>query len=159
MLENLITDRTQNDYIRWQTLRDKGLNNMTVEELDEWTAGMKGAYNASDLNRVGEVLNYLHGRLKDAGYITYQTTFTAKTNWNIESIPTAEELTHYLKCVSNVREAMTQKRTTPPTPTDMGALNFEEANNIEKILLDIDELIKNMLAARHFLGELYSGEI
>lgn len=156
----LVTDRTEADYKHWETLRNKGFLNMTEEERAEWLAGnMKGSYNKGDLNRVGEALNYLHDRLKTAGYITYQTTFTARTNWTVASIPTADDLTYYLKCVSNIRGALTLFANTPPAPTDTGALSIEEANNIEKILLDVETLINNMLSARYFCGDLYAGEI
>lgn len=156
----LITDRTVEDVRRWESLRNKGFENMTEDERAEWLSdNMKGAYHKGDLNRVGEALNYLCDKLTKAGYMSYQTTFTAKTNWTVASIPSAEDLTHYLKCVSNIREAMTQFATTPPTPTDTGALNFEEANNIEKILIDVETLVNNMLAARFFCGDVFAGEI
>ena len=158
--KTLITDRTKADYEHWEYLRNKGFENMTVIERAEWLTGnMKGSYNKSDLNRVGEALNYLRDRLATAGYISYSTNFTAKTNWTIASIPTSEELTHYLKCVSNVREAMAQFESTPPSPIDTGALNIDEANNIEKILIDVETLINNMLAARHYSGDVFAGEI
>jgi hypothetical protein len=156
----LITDRTAADYQRWEYLRDKGFENMTEAERAEWLAdNMKGAYHKGDLNRVGEALNYLRDRLAEANYITYQTDFTAKTNWTITSIPTAADLTYYLKCVSNIREAMAQFESTPPAPTDTGALSIDEANNIEKILIDVETLINNMLAARLYCGDVYAGEI
>lgn len=156
----LITDRTAEDVSRWEYLRNKGFANMTEEERAEWLADdMKGAYHKGDLNRVGEALNFLRDKLTKAGYMSYQTTFTAKTNWTVASIPTAADLTHYLKCVSNIREAMTQFATTPTTPTNTGALNFEEANNIEQILIDVETLINNMLAARHYCGDVFAGEI
>ena len=157
---SLITDRTAADFQRWEYLRDKGFKNMTDTEKAEWLAGnMKGAYNKGDLNRVGEALNYLHDRLKEAGYINYGNTFTAKTNWAITNIPTAEDLTYYLKCVSNIREAMAQFENTPPAPTDTGALSVDEANNIEQILIDVETLINNMLSARFYCGDVYAGEI
>ena len=156
----LVTDRTEADYKHWEELRNKGFLNMTDAERAEWLAGnMKGAYNKGDLNRVGEALNYLHDRLNAAGYITYPLTFKAKTNWTVASIPTADDLTYYLKCVSNIRGALTLFANTPPAPTDTGALSIEEANNIEKILIDVETLINNMLSARYFCGDLYAGEI
>lgn len=156
----LVTDRTKADFQRWEYLRNKGFANMTAEERTEWLAGnMKGAYNKGDLNRVGEALNYLHDRLNAAGYITYPLTFKAKTNWTVTSIPTADDLTYYLKCVSSVRAALTLFATTPPAPTDTGALNIEEANNIEKILIDVEMLINNMIAAQYYSNDIFSGEI
>ena len=156
----LITDRTTADLKHWEYLRDKGFANMTETERAEWLSGnMKGSYHSTDLNRVGTALNYLRDRLTEAGYMSYTTTFTAKTNWTVTSIPTAEDLTYYLKCVSNIREAMAQFETTPPSPTDTGALNIDEANNIEKILIDVEILINNMLAARIFCNDVFAGEI
>lgn len=156
----LVTDRTEADYRHWEELRNKGFLNMTDAERAEWLTGnMKGAYNKGDLNRVGEALNYLHDKLNEAGYITYPLTFTAKTNWTVASIPTADDLTYYLKCVSNIRKALTLFANTPPAPTDTGALSIDEANNIEKILIDVELLINNMLSARYFCGDLYAGEI
>ena len=156
----LVTDRTEADLKYWETLRNKGFLNMTEEERAEWLAGnMKGAYNKSDLNRVGEALNYLHDRLNAAGYINYTNTFVAKTNWTVASIPTADDLTYYLKCVSNVRNALTLYANTPPAPTDTGALNIDEANNIEKILIDVETLLNNIIAARFFCNDIFAGEI
>jgi hypothetical protein len=156
----LVTDRTAADLRHWEELRNKGFLNMTDEERAEWLSGtMKGAYNKGDLNRVGEALNYLHDKLNTAGYITYPLTFESKTNWTVASIPTAEDLTHYLECVSKIRKALTVFATTPPAPTDTETLSIEEANNIEKILLDVETLINNMLAARYFCGDLYAGEL
>ena len=65
-----ITDRTQHDVLRWRQLRDKGLAKMTAAELSEWFSGtMKGAYNVSDLNRVGLALNVIRDRLATPGYV------------------------------------------------------------------------------------------
>lgn len=157
---SLITDRTQADFERWRYLRDKGFENMTDTERSEWLSGdLKGSYHSTDLNRVGKALNYLRDRLADASYITYPIDFIARTNWTVTSIPTAEDLTYYLKCVANIRGAMAQFQTTPPAPTDTGALNIDEANNIEKILIDVETLINNMLAARFYTADVFAGEL
>ena len=158
MLENLITDRTLSDYLRWKELRDKGWANMTTTEREEWTAGMKGAYKFSDLNRVGAALNYVRDRLTEAGYLG-GNEFSMPTTWNNTHTPTTESFTSYLSAVETIRAAMSRKRTTPPTPADTGSLDFQGANDIEQILLDIEELINKMLSVRYYSGDLYSGEI
>lgn len=158
MLSTLITNRTQADYEHWLEMRDKALSGMLDIEREEFLTEMHGAYNARDLNRVGNALNYLRDRLTAAGYLG-GNEFTAKTDWQIGQIPTAEQFSYYLKAVGTIRAAMSRKATTPKTPLDTGSLDIEGANNIEKILLDIDELINNMLAVRYYMGELYSGEI
>lgn len=157
---SLITDRTQADVARWLTLRNKGYANMTDEEMAEWDSGqMKGAYNPPyDMNRVGAALNYLRDRLAEAGYLS-ASAFFAREDWTAADIPTGADLTNYLKYVSTVREALAQFSTTPPAPEYTGGLDYREANNIEQILADVDQLITNMLAARFFCNELYAGEV
>lgn len=158
-LHALITDRTFADVQRWRTLRDKGYANMSEAEREEWDAGnMKGAYNTSDLNRVGAALNYLRDRLSAASYLS-ERSVAAKTDWATADVPTGADLTKYLEYVSTIRGAMAQFPTTPPTPKNTGSLEYQEANNIERILLDVNLLINNMLAARCYCGELYSGEV
>lgn len=158
MLSNLITDRTATDFQRWRTLLEKGVANWTAEERAEWENGMKGAYNISDLNRVGAALNYLRGRLTAAGYLGY-VDFNVRADWAEADIPTVAEFAGYIKAVETVRAAMTQYQTTPRTPADTGSLDIQGANDIEKILIDIDELITKMQAARFYGGDLYGGEI
>ena len=159
MLEDLIFDRSEADVEHFITLRNKGYAAMTAAEKAEWDAGkMKGAYNVTDLNRVGKALNYVRDRLNLAGYVG-KKAFTAKENWTIDDVPTAVDLAYYLACVKVIHDAMAFYATTPPPPVYSGSLDYTEANAIEKIILDIDELITKMLAARHFSGELYSGEV
>lgn len=154
-----ITDRTQYDVLHWQKLRDKGLAKMTDDERAEWFSGtMKGAYNASDLNRVGLALNVIRDRLAALGYLA-DNAYTAKQEWKTGELLTAADLTYYLNCVDAVRRAIIQYKTTPPTPTDIGALDWQEANNIEKILLDINHIIDKLTAAFFFLGDVQCGEI
>lgn len=66
IIYTLITDRTTADVARVHELAVKGYAGMTAAELAEWLAGMKGAYNDVDLNRVGTALNYLRDRLGSA---------------------------------------------------------------------------------------------
>lgn len=78
----LITDRTEADAARAQYLRSlwgpaPGQWRGTAGELAEWEAGLKGAYNAADLNRVTLAANYLLAKLAEAGYRVPEGTFPA----------------------------------------------------------------------------------
>ena len=44
-------------------------------------------------------------------------------------------------------------------PTDMDDLTIYEANDIEKILYDMQILIENMVSQFNYSGELFSGEV
>lgn len=159
IIKSLVTDRTEGDVLHWRKLRDKGYSAMTEAERGEWdAANMKGAYNVSDLNRVGAALNYMRGVLSEASYIS-PYAFTAKANWTASDVPTAADLTNYLDYVSQIREAFSRYVSTPPTPPNIGALNYIEANNIEQIIVDVFTLLNNMLSARYYCGDIFSGEV
>lgn len=68
---HLITDRTSADVSRAAYLDGKWVGGEwrgTAAELAEWMSDLRGAYNASDLNRVGAAVNYVAGRLESCGY-------------------------------------------------------------------------------------------
>lgn len=68
---NMIFDRTQDDVDRVSYLANLWTENGftgTTEELAEWASDLKGAYNASDLNRVLSAVGYLTDMLYDMGY-------------------------------------------------------------------------------------------
>jgi len=75
----LITDRTISDVKRVQQLSAlwgpaPGQWRGTRNELAEWSGGLKGAYNAKDLNRLTMAANYLLTRLKESGYKVPEAT-------------------------------------------------------------------------------------
>lgn len=155
-LMSLITDRTQRDVDRVIHLSSIPWNKMTVDEQAEWASGMKGAYNATDLNRVGAAVNYIVNRLNNLGY---NFSITARIDWKIQDIPTQPDMDEYLANIKTLRNALTVLSSTPEVPTDMDKLTYIEANNIEQILLDLDLLITNISKAWCYAGDLYSGEI
>ena len=69
VIDTLIFDRTQADVDRVYALKQKiltgGLTSLTAEEKAEYMGGMRGAYNATDLNRVGQAVSYLADRFTD----------------------------------------------------------------------------------------------
>lgn len=153
---NLITDRTQADVDRVRQLAQKGFGNMTADEKTEWLNGLKGAYNASDLNRVGAAVAYVAGRLTGYGYVV---SVSPRQDWQVADIPTQESMTAYLADVAALRAALTVAAGTPEVPEDMERLTWQEANNIEQILVDVDKLLTRMAAAWFYSGELYAGEV
>ena len=157
MLE-LITDRTAADVKRWQQLQSKGYANMTEAEKTEWNSGMKGAYNVTDLNRVGNALKYIKKRLSDAGYIAGYDV-TDKTDWKASDIPTTAEFDMYINSFRVIRNALTQRRGTPNAPTRSDGIDYQTANDIERILIESEYLLNQLQAMYHYYGDLYCGEI
>lgn len=153
----LITDRTQADVDRVQWLRKKwAAGTITQAEKDEWFSEMKGAYNASDLNRVGSAIRYINHRLLEAGY---GKELEIKSDWKEADNNYIGSLDYYLQAVRQLRSWFTTMENTPAVPDDMQNLTYIEANNIEKILMDLDFLITQMRKSFFYSGEISSGEV
>lgn len=155
-LLNLITDRTQADVDYAARLNAAGWDGMTADERTAWTLGLKGTYNAADLNRVGNAVNYVAGRLEGAGY---SVPVNPKIDWLESDIPTYSDMEIYLNNVEIIRGTLTVPTATPEVPEDMEGLTYEEANDIERILLAVDAMITNMINAYFYSNEIVCGEV
>ena len=154
----LITDRTQADVSRVQELASKIRSGTASEsELAEFnSAAMKGAYNYNDLNRVGFAMQYLAERLKTFGY---SVNIYPKTDWTELEWPTPSDMDLYLSNLAALRSAFVQMQSTPNVPNSLNKMSIVEANNIEKILEDIDFLLTCSAQGWYFSGDLFSGEV
>ncbi len=153
----LITDRTQADVDRVVTLRKKWMNGtITNEEKNEYLSSAKGAYNSTDLNRVGAAMEYIAGKLFDAGY---GSDLKVKQDWKMSDVPSETNLRYYLDALNSLRAWFVTKTTTPDTPPDIDRLTYIEANNIEQILMDLDFLITQMIQSYIYSGDVYVGEV
>ena len=149
IIVTLVTDRTQADVERVQALAEKGFAAMTSDEQAEWLAGMKGAYNASDLNRVGTALNYLAGRL--APICGKNIQWQSKTDWSMTDVITATQAAVYRKQIQDVRDALTYPDGTPAVP-EIDRMTYTGANDIERILALCETLIDNIIKAFRYTG-------
>ena len=130
------------------------ITDRTAEDVANKTA--KGFYNASDLNRVGAAVQYVAERFAAQGY---EVTVRPKTDWLASDIPTASEMEAYRQDIAALRRLIAVLRSTPETPETMRFLDYIKANDIERILLDLDALLTNAAAAWYQSGELFAGEV
>ena len=149
----LITDRTQADVEYAKGLHEKGLLRMTAEELSEWLGGLKGWYDYRDLNRVGEAMIYIRDRLKAVGEIV---DIKPRTDCVLPDWPTRTAIIEYL---SNIEKRRNVMPVPIETPTSGMLLNYEEANDIERILEYLEILIDKIEQAYLYSGEIYAGEV
>lgn len=125
--------------------------------LEHTVMAVKGAYNASDLNRVTEAVEYLATRIR--GYGNNLDALSGQGVWSMEDIPTSDSMRRYLDNVGLIRSSISVLPSTPVVPDDMEDLSVDEANDIEKVLVDVDFLLNNMEAAWLYSGDIYSGEV
>ena len=156
-MEHLITDRTQSDVDRWKALRDKGWNRMSTAEQATWLAEMKGRYDHRDFNRVEQAVSVVSDRLRELGYV--HPPLVVKTDWNRADIPTREDWERYFGNVATLRKAITVLHSTPGMPSMNDRLNFERANALEQILVDIDDVTTKISTSWHYAGDISLGEV
>lgn len=153
---HLITDRTQADVDRALYLRSKWVGGVwtgTQDELAEWNTDLKGSYNASDLNRVGAACSYVAARLSDNGY---NVTISPKINWQDDEIPDSADMAAYLGNVETLKDMLPIE--TPELPPNMVHLDYQGANNIERVLELVDDAITRIINSWWYAGEIMAGE-
>lgn len=187
IIDELVYNRTPADAARVAALSAKGWAAMTADERAEWSAGMKGAYNAADLNRVETACKFIAdyfnglqavldsyratlGVASDSLWnvpFTYPIDISVKTDWAVSDIPTAEALARYLLNVDKVSDVILIEK---QLPESMEYLIWSGANEIERALAEeygrgteyeeeTKEKISDTAQAWFFSGDLYSGEI
>lgn len=160
IIDTLIYNRTQADVDRVFTLKTKilteGLTSLTAEELAEYLAGMKGAYNYTDLNRVGQAISYLVGRMEELA--VYDNTIVPKTDWAMGNVPTQSQISALLTNLTKLRGKLSLPDDAPTVPTSLDSMTYETANDIEELLAVIDDRINRATAAFAYAGISYCGE-
>lgn len=158
IIDALITDRTASDVSEAVSLAQKiSTGNATEAEITEFLTVMKGSYNYTDMNRVGQAVAYLRDRLRDdAG--TY-VEVAPKTDWANGDIPTPEQSVQYISDVKNIRAAFILPDGTPEAPDTLTSLTYSQANAIETILYNLDKTIDKLKITLITSGEVFAGEV
>lgn len=157
MALNLITDRTQADVDRYYYFRNKKWADLTADEKSEWLAGLKGCYNYTDFQRVENAVKYLSDLLNAEGY-TNRVVISDASTYTYEYIRDREEIIQYLDNIATLQEVYYNNVEMGVLPTIDSWLSYEGANIIERILLDIEQMITNMQAQWRYSNNLYAGE-
>lgn len=156
VIDTLITDRVPLDVDRVRELAKKvNAGTATLEELAEWNSiALKGSYDYTDLNRVGDAVQHLAGILTSLGY---DCPVRPKLDWSESGRGAPSDMAQYLQNVQTLRGILTLLPETPNVPADMEKLTWQEANAIEQILVDLESTIKTMLKTRISCGDAYCG--
>lgn len=149
----VIIDRTEAHVKRIEELNKKHYDNLTPEQKKEWNGVVKGAYNASDMNRVGQAEEYLVELLHEAGYTV---NVTPKTDWKMEDFPNAQQMMLYRIYAYRVNNGLSG---TTAIPLLMPSVDPEKANTVEKALLEIYQYYQLMQRGYYYSGELFSVEV
>ena len=169
VIDTLIYDRSQADVADVIAMKKKilegGLSSLTTTEKSAYMAGMKGAYNYTDMNRVGEATKYVADRMTalpaiiktyreakgvadadmfDVPYDPSDIAITGKSTWTMSDIPTSNDLTTYLSDIRLLKSKVTLPPTVPSLPVNMAYLTVSGANAIEQTLAAIDTAVTDL---------------
>jgi hypothetical protein len=126
-----------------------------AQDIPSSVEDIKGARNASDLNRIGHNIQALADALNDTGYFI---TVSPKTDWKKSDIPRRSDIQLIADDVDQVRRAFITFATTPETP-ELPINTYQKMNDLEKILEDMHTLFGNGQQFVFYAGDVYSGEI
>lgn len=132
-MNNLVFDRTLEDVKT--AIREIQAVQSGQTPSSAFMQGLKGCYNILDLNRVETAVNTVVNLLKIFGI---NLNLTIKTNWTHNDIFDLTQKQRYLSNISALRSAWKVYTDTPNAPTDYK--HYTYANDIEKILFDIQEI-------------------
>lgn len=135
-----VTDRTQEDV------------EFAITKIAEWIAGnithnplvvydLKGCLNVSDINRIENNIEYLSKNLTKMGY----TPSVVSKSWEMSGIPNERDIFRILANVRAIISAFYQQDSAPNVPSTI--LRYEDANDIEKNLELIKELLDCMVSS------------
>lgn len=152
----MVTDRTQEDLDHLLSMLENGNSANKLQLL----SNARGSYDYTDLNRVTAAMGHLNALLTEAGYqIEYVPVYPdeGRTEWNAHDTLNKSAAAGYLKNVDKLRNTI--PASVPATPSDMNKLHYEEANDIEKILVGIDTVHHYLEVSQLYAGEIYCGEV
>lgn len=157
IIDTLVYDRTQEDVARVDQLAERiNAKIASDEEIAEWETDSKGKYNASDLNRVGAACEYLYNEMTRLAF-SVSGYSALRTDWTEEEVPTPEQMATYLSTIAALKAVWD---TAQEIPSTMDGLTVEGANNIEKLIADVDDYMHRLVYSMHRSAEFsaYSGE-
>ena len=166
-MKTLITDRVELDIIE-------------AKENPSATDYKKGNYNFTDLNRLEEWCSYLQKKFNDNGYklnlnlkLKYYTYEELKKfkysdlkkmlfielkhgNWGMTDIPTLSEINRIRDNIQTLKNNLMTRSTL--TIVKNNTMNYNQANILEQILFELDELFTLYEKSLRYCGTFYCGE-
>lgn len=105
--------------------------------------GSGAYYNVSDINRVGQAINCLAASMREMGY---PVADDMPTDWAMSDIYYDTDGDKLISRLETMKNQLSSGRT-GTIPAGMDGLSYTDANDIEKFLLVVDEILAQMKAA------------
>lgn len=153
MALNLITDRTSADVAYAKSFQGREWDKLSSEQKAEYLLGLRGAYSYTDFNRVENAVQYLSDLLNA---YSYKNKVNTKTDWTADDIQKVSEIQRYIDNIAELKDKY-YSNVEGEMPTTSTWLTVEGANYLEKILVNIEEIISKMEAVFRYSNTFNSG--
>nr|DAV20382.1 MAG TPA: hypothetical protein [Caudoviricetes sp.] len=155
IMKTLVTDRTQADADYAESLYRKLWGDFTEQEKLDFEAGLKGSYKASDLNRVGTALITIRDRLRTHGI---DVPAEVREDYVLNEVLDKDTMDAYIESANAVHDAVLN--TAPQPPAGINDLDWEGANNIERTIIAVDDVLESREVGWIYAdAELYAGDM
>lgn len=155
IMKTLVTDRTQSDASYAEKLYKKLWSGFTEQEKADFESGLKGSYKASDLNRVGTALITIRDRLRTHGI---DVPAKVREDYVLNEVLDKDTMDAYIESANAVHDAVLN--TAPQPPAGINDLDWEGANNIEKTIIAVDDVLESREVGWIYAdAELYAGDM
>lgn len=130
IIDELIYDRTNEDIeVAKQYVRDN---------VPFPNDNLRFSWDYRALNRTEQAMEYVDSIFKELGYYK---NMRFKTDWLNDEI-TREEANRYIENLKTLREFILMPSDSPDVPTTINGMTIEKANDIEKIIFDINFVLE-----------------
>ncbi len=155
IMKTLVTDRTQADVNYAESLYKKLWGDLTEQEQADFTAGLKGSYKASDINRVGTALITIRDRLRTHGI---DVPADVREDYAADEVLDKAAMDAYIKSANAVHDAV--ENSAPQPPAEIDGLDWDGANNIERAIIAVDDVLESREVGWIYAdAELYAGDM
>lgn len=151
---SMVYDRTQQDIDNARKIIEEKVKNYIPLETAEETTVLRGTFNIETLNRIEKKQDELKKLFNSIGY--YNTQITNKTDWQYSDIFYKEDYERIINNENILREAFFIYKDTPNTPTI--SFGYEDINALEKILVDLEQMITDVKSNYRQCGTFNCGE-
>lgn len=155
IMKKLITDRTKADAEYAQRLYGSLWSSLTAKEKEDFGTDLKGAYNASDLNRVGTALITIRDRLRTH---CIDVPAEVREDYVADEVLDKAVMDDYIESANAVYASV--PHSAPRPPGGINDLDYEGANNIEKVIIAVDDVLESREVGWIYADqELFAGDM
>ena len=149
----MITDRTYSDVERAIRIRAEKILKFIEPTEEERAVLERGFATISTIQRIEEKQREIFFRLKELGYFGAEIE---TKEWRDGDVFYMEDLRRIIKNDMALIGSFSKKKTTPSRISE--EYSIHSFNALEKILVDLEEIISSVVSNYKFVGENYCGE-